>query len=617
MICCLIEVNPSILIKLFNNILKTNIKIQEWTLSIITPIHKNGLKTDPSNYRGISVLSCLGKLFTSILNHRLKKFVIDNNILRKEQLGFVEGNRTSDAHLILHNLIQDYCHKKGKKIYACFVDFKKAFDSIPRELLFQKLSKIGVTGKFFNILKTMYKNDYCCVRVGDKMTNSFLVNQGVKQGCVLSPLLFNIFLSDLPELLISPECQPVTLANSEPLGGLFWADDVVMLSESNEGLNEMLKILDNYSRQNLIEINTNKTKGMIFNKSGRFYRRVYKMGNEFISTTNSYKYLGFIFTPSGEIHSGLKDLKDRALRAYYKLKQELGQYFRLHLNTTIFLFNSLIKPILLYSSDFWGCLKMPKNNPIENVHLRFCKDLLGVQKQTTNIGVLLDLGEIPISTYAKKQCIKNFHRVRSKKANVILLASMDNLANNNNVWHVTVKSCLDRLGLGGLHCDIIHKIALDRMTDTFYQEAFLDINRPDSKLRTFAKLKTSPGIEKYLTTCLNLDHRGAITKLRLSNHDLCIETGRHLGIERNRRYCPFCPNIVETEEHFLLQCNTFETLRTQYLLFEEHPQIQTLNDREKFIYVLTEDIAIHQVGIFLYKAFQLRKYLIDKHKNHT
>ena len=612
MICCLIEVNPRILIKLFNNILKKNVEIQEWIMSIITPIHKSGIKTDPSNYRGIAVLSCLGKLFTSILNLRLRKFVSDNNILRKEQLGFVEGNRTSDAHLILHSLIQDYCHKKGKKIYGCFVDFKKAFDSVPRELLFQKLLKIGITGKFFNVLKTMYNNDNCCVRVGDKITNTFLVNQGVKQGCVLSPLLFNIFLSDLPELLTRPECRPVKLANSEHLGGLFWADDVIMLSESDEGLLEMITKLGNYSKHNFIEINISKTKGMVFNKPGRFYRHVYKLGNDFISTTNSYKYLGFIFTPSGEIHSGLKDLKDRALRAYYKLKLGLGQYFRLHVITTIFLFNALIKPILLYSADFWGCLKLPKNNPIENVHIRFCKDLLGVQRQTTNIGVLLELGEIPISIYAKKQCIKNFHRIHIKKANWILLSSMGNTTNSNCVWHMVVKTCLDRLGLGGLDTDVIQKKAFERMKDIFYQEAFLNINRPDSKLRTFAKLKTSIGMEKYLISCLNLEHRTAITKLRLSNHDLCIERGRHLGIDKSERYCPFCPNIIETEEHFLLQCTVFDTLRSKYLKFELRPP----NCNLEFIYLLTEESALQHVGIFLHKAFQLRKYLCEKHKNH-
>ena len=94
------------------------------------------------------------------------------------------------------------------------------------------------------------------------------------------------------------------------------------------------------------------------------------------------KYLGFIVTPSGEISSGLKDLNDWALKAYYKLKKTMGYYFRLHPTITIHLFDTLIKPILLFNSDFWGCLKVPINNPVEYTHMRFCKDLLGVQKQT-------------------------------------------------------------------------------------------------------------------------------------------------------------------------------------------------------------------------------------------
>jgi len=135
---------------------------------------------------------------------------------------------------------------------------------------------------------------------------------------------------------------------------------------------------------------------MIFNKTGKYIRRSYPMKYGNVETTNSYKYLGFIFTPSGEIVSGLRDLKDRALRAYHKLKHKMGHHFRLHPLTTISLFDSLIKPILLYSSDFWGCLKMPNNNPIENMYMKFCKALLGVQKQTSNIGVLFELGAVPI-----------------------------------------------------------------------------------------------------------------------------------------------------------------------------------------------------------------------------
>ena len=154
-----------------------------------------------------------------------------------------------------------------------------------------------------------------------------------------------------------------------------------------------------------------KTKSMIFNKSGRHLRRSFRVGKEIIHTSNNYKYLGFTLTPSGEINTGLQDLKDRALRAYYSLKGKMGHYFMSYPSTTIHLFDTLIKPILLYNSDYWGCLKLPKNNPIENMHMRFCKEVLGVQRQTTNVGVLLELGRIPITTYGMKSRMKNYTRI--------------------------------------------------------------------------------------------------------------------------------------------------------------------------------------------------------------
>ena len=139
MIKCLVETNPGIVLKLLNLVFDSNTKLEQWTMAIIIPILKSGPKMDPSNYRGISILSCLSKLYTAILNKRLMAYAIEKGILKPEALGFVAGNRTSDAHLILHSLIQRYCHQKNEKIYSCFVDFSKAFDTIPRDLLFRKL----------------------------------------------------------------------------------------------------------------------------------------------------------------------------------------------------------------------------------------------------------------------------------------------------------------------------------------------------------------------------------------------------------------------------------------------------------------------------------------------
>ena len=198
---------------------------------------------DPSNYRGISLLSCLGKLYTAILNTRLTKYAIAKSILKPEALGFVAGNRTSDAHLILHSLIQRYCHQQNEKIFSCFVDFSKAFDTIPRDLLFRKLLGYGINGKFFNNLKTLYTNDNCCVKVGNQITESFLANQGVKQGCILSPLLFNIFIADIVDRFSNENCRPLRINEAQSISCLLWADDVVLMSRSEEGLKNMLSAL--------------------------------------------------------------------------------------------------------------------------------------------------------------------------------------------------------------------------------------------------------------------------------------------------------------------------------------------------------------------------------------
>ena len=109
MIACFVENYPFLVIKLFNTILDSNKVIPDWSTGMITPIFKRGSTSDPANYRGIFLLSCFGKRFMSLLINRLMDFCIINNIISQNQLGFLPGNRTADAHLIIHNLIQKHC----------------------------------------------------------------------------------------------------------------------------------------------------------------------------------------------------------------------------------------------------------------------------------------------------------------------------------------------------------------------------------------------------------------------------------------------------------------------------------------------------------------------------
>ena len=408
MILCLLKINPKIILKLFNAVLFSENPITTWNTSIISAIHKKGSKMDPDNYRAIALACCMSKFFVAVLNQRLLKFVLQNGIVRKNQLGFMLGNRTSDALIILYNLINKYCTKNSKYIYAFFVDFRKAFDSIPRHLLFEKLLSHNITGKFYNCIKNMYTHDFTCICIGDKITESFNTNQGVRQGCILSPLLFNIFISKLPESLDVNNSEPLHVDETETLNSLIWADDLLMMSESEQGLNNMLKNLEKYTKNNLLEVYLEKTKCMIFNKTGRLIRRNFWFENKKVDVVREYKYLGFLITPSLNLHTALVDLKDRGLRAYGAMKTKLGNLFRQDIPTTIHLFDSLVKPILLYASDFWGCLKLPKNNPVETLHIKFCKELLGVQIQTTNLAVLLELGRLPLYIYGKKNSAKNW-----------------------------------------------------------------------------------------------------------------------------------------------------------------------------------------------------------------
>ena len=279
MIRPLIDLYPQLIVRSFNDIIIQQKELcKDWLHSLITAVHKKGPKDNPENYRGISLMSCLGKLFLTVINNRLIKHCLDNGLLSAAQLGFVAGNRTSDPHIILHNLVQKYCHKSKKRIFGCFVDFSKAFDTVPRDILIQKLRDKGIDGRILEIIRTLYLHDTASVKIGKSFSPPFTTNIGVRQGCVLSPLLFNLFLADLQPIL--HDCSDnVKIDDTTDVSCLLWADDILMFSESVDGLQKKLEKLENYCTVNKLTVNTDKTQCMIFNKTGRLlknYRFTYK-----------------------------------------------------------------------------------------------------------------------------------------------------------------------------------------------------------------------------------------------------------------------------------------------------------------------------------------------------
>ena len=620
MIGCALKHYPHVILYIFNNILKCGGDIPSWSVALLVPIFKKGDIDDPGNYRGISLLSCLAKFFYSILNKRLLEYVIRNNILKPNQLGFLPGNRTSDAHIILYNLINKYCHKKSTKIFGCFVDFSKAFDCIPRDILVTKLISCGITGKFLDVIKNIYKNVTSCIKIDGKLSPEFDSQTGVRQGCIMSPLLFNIFMSDLPDFLNQED--NVSLNNDLNINCLIWADDILILSKTESGLKSSLGKLDDYCKTNDLTVNIDKTKCMIFNKTGRLIRKDFFMGKNKIEIVRSYKYLGLVFTPSGEIKSALDDLRSRALKAYMGLKQKLGICFRSYLEETKKIFDSLVKPILLYSSDFWGCLKLPVNNPVENLYSMFCKQLLGVQKQTSNVGAFLEAGMVPLRLYAQKACIKNWERIHNSRANHFMRESYNGAVNDDLDWYKLIKMHLNQNGLGshlmegGTPPDqTLHHKYFSRVKDVFHQSSLASIINPNGKLRTYGLIKESINIENHLIMVPNIKQRTCLTRFRLSNHKLLVEVGRHQGLLLNERICRFCPsNDIEDEIHFLINCNTYQILRKPLLDIcrELKPNFEFYSATEKFIFIMTCTYLSKNLAKFVYEAMELRIDLAEK-----
>ena len=156
--------------KLFNNVVNGSSVPLTWCSGLITPIFKSGLRNDPTNYRGICVFSCLGKLLCSTLNQRLMEHVNSLIILHNSKIGFLPNNRTADHVLTLRKLIDKYVHCHQEKVFACFVDFRKAFDSVWHDGLLYKVLQINVEGNVYDLIKSFYYNSTGSVRIGDSQT---------------------------------------------------------------------------------------------------------------------------------------------------------------------------------------------------------------------------------------------------------------------------------------------------------------------------------------------------------------------------------------------------------------------------------------------------------------
>lgn len=221
---------------------------EEWATAVMQMLFKKGDREDPANYRGIALLNTITKIFTSVLQNRIYDWAEKLDIIDEGQAGFRQGRSCTDNLFTLYSALCINMKEKKSKVFVCFVDFRRCFDSICHELLWKHLHTIGLTGHVIRTIRSLYEK--ARVKIRD-MTESVKLTVGLMQGDGLSPLLFLLFISDLTEFLQKNGVEGIRLNSTTRLTALMYADDLCLLANSEVSLQKMLNLFYVYCEKKI------------------------------------------------------------------------------------------------------------------------------------------------------------------------------------------------------------------------------------------------------------------------------------------------------------------------------------------------------------------------------
>ena len=260
-----------------------------WKIAKIIPLHKKGDKSNPDNYRPISLLPCISKILEKIIQIQLTKFLDVNKILVKEQSGFRARHSTTTA---LMRVTDDWLKAmdNGQYTGAVFIDLQKAFDMVNHELLLLKLSGLGIAGKSLEWFASYLSNRKIITFLNNTLSEEYSINNGVPQGSLIGPILFAIFINDLASLF--DKCSFHLYADDTVL---YYSDKDPQVVETvlNEELNKVIKWMD----KNKLKLNCTKTVGMLLGTRHMLIKHSnlnFKINDVNITNVDSVKYLGVI-----------------------------------------------------------------------------------------------------------------------------------------------------------------------------------------------------------------------------------------------------------------------------------------------------------------------------------
>ena len=336
----------------FNYIIESRNFPEIWAEGLRSTIFKADQRSVVKNYGGITILSIFAKIFEILVHNRL--VFLNEAFCKIDEFngGFLRGSRTADNMFILNGLIQRQM-AMGKPLYVCYVDFSMAFDLVNRHILFYKLIRQGWCGRV-DTLRNFYTKTYFRVKVNGLISPPIPNHIGVNQGGNVSGLLFRKYLADLDEYL----CKEVGVCLGDTIiAHLLWADDLILVTDSIKGLQKQLDGLFNFCSDNMMIVNETKTKVMVCGSARRDI--VVKFNDKVLDVVDQYKYLGNLMKSVKRVNEDVfganyQYLCNKARQAVFAMFKRLKNIGTLPVKIMIYLFQSLIKPVLVYGSDVWG-----------------------------------------------------------------------------------------------------------------------------------------------------------------------------------------------------------------------------------------------------------------------
>ena len=477
------------------------------------------------------------------------------------------------------------------------VDFRKAFNYVNRSILFFKLIQSGLTGRIVKLLKDMYSKIKAKIKVGNWLYDWLIDESGTNQGGPLSPNMFRRMLCNLKNYLDIN--HGVVIDDDEILVHLLWADDLVLMASSAEGLQKQLDGLHRFCSKYQLIVNTLKTRIMLY---GNIRGSVqFMFNNEVLEECQTYKYLGVLFSPiktaNGNIFRDMyKYVTEKSRRASFVATRKCAGIGKMTPKVGLHLYDSFVRSVTEYGCEIWSLGK--EFQEIETVQLRFIKMLLGVKLSTANVAIYAETARYPSFINFQLKTVKFYLRLLQMNNNSIVkkvfleLSKLDHLGLTTCNWVSNVKNMFYRCKIHDLipvniiedkKSDALINVIKKRLQDNFQSQCMFTINNMPI-LRTYCKFKYVFEAEPYLRTITSYNIRSMLSKFRLSSHVLEIEKGRHNKVLLADRICKACDlNQIEDEIHFFLYCPLYTKERSMFFKLCDINKTITISDECNFI----------------------------------